>query len=273
LTLFAWKATLERKWEMLAAVVLFIGIGVPILVFRFTHPATGPGRPAILSVFYPGQSASDFVKTFLVQSVLVGRMFFIKGDLVIRHNIPARPVFDALMAVPFLVGLVVAWKRQTRAAAALSALWLCIWLMPTFLAKDAPHFLRASGALATIFMWPALGLGWLKSVLKQSAGNWVALVIVSAIVGGSIIITARDYIFSDFLASPEVTKEYFGEHIVPILEFNKQHHVGWVGDNLRALPEPTEPLPPAELERARNFPQPYAQYLIPWLFDPSLVQY
>ncbi|HLB49439.1 MAG TPA: glycosyltransferase family 39 protein [Anaerolineales bacterium] len=273
LFMFDRKAFLERKWEMLWATVLFVGVGVPIFVFRFTHPATGPGRPGILSMFYPGQSASDFVKTVFIQSVLVGRMFFIKGDLVIRHNIPARPVFDVLMAAPFVIGLIVAWQRRTRRVAALCALWLCIWLLPTFLAKDAPHFLRGAGVLTTVFVWPALGLNWLRDAVKQRAGKWVALLIASAVVGGSILITTRDYIFSGFLETPQITSAYFGENIVSILEFNQRHRTGWVGDNLRALPKPAEPLPPEELERARNFPQPYAQYLIPWLFDPSLVQY
>jgi len=127
--------------------------------------------------------------------------------------------------------------------------------------------------LTTVFVWPALGLNWLRDAVKQRAGKWVALLIASAVVGGSILITTRDYIFSGFLETPQITSAYFGENIVSILEFNQRHRTGWVGDNLRALPKPAEPLPPEELERARNFPQPYAQYLIPWLFDPSLVQY
>jgi 4-amino-4-deoxy-L-arabinose transferase-like glycosyltransferase len=273
LTAFNRRGVLERKWGLLLAMLVFVGAGLPIISYRMTHSGVGFGRSQELSMFYAGQSPNDFVRTVTVQAFLVARMFFIKGDLQMRHNIPARPVFDVLMAAPFIIGLVAAWKPKTRPAAALCALWLCIWLLPTFLTKDAPHFLRAAGALATIFVWPAVGLGWLQGVMRQRIGSWAALLIVSAIVGGSIIITTHDYVFSGFLASPEIAKGYFGENIAPILEFNQRYRTGWVGDNLRALPKPAEPLPPEELERARNFPQPYAQYLIPWLFDPSLVQY
>ena len=267
------RALWGRRGGLLLAGAIFLVVGAPILLYRAAHAEVGLGRSQQLLMFYPGQSMGDLINTVSSQAFLVARMFFIRGDLNIRHNIPGRPTFDVVMTPSFLLGLGALWKRETRRLAALVALWLAVWLAPTFLTKDAPHFLRASGALAMLFMWPALGLGWLKSVLKQRAGNQVALLIVSAVVGGSIVITARDYIFSDFLASPEITKAYSGEHIVPILEYNRQHQLGWVGDNLRALPEPAEPLPPGELERARNFPQPYAQYLIPWLFDPSLVQY
>jgi len=272
LFIFDRAAFMERKWELVGVGLVVIAVGLPILIFRAFNPPYEIGSPTILSVFYPGQSAFDFIKTVATQTVLVGRMFVLKGDYNIRHNIARRPVFDLLMALPFLVGVVLAWKRPTRRAAALYALWLFVWLVPTFLAKDAPHFLRASGALVSIFVWPALGLRELQSVIRRRAGAWVGLMVAAAVLGGSILITTHDYIFSNFLASPEVTEEFFGKEIVPILEFNRKYHVGWVGDNLFALPAPTTPTP-EQLKEAADLPQPYAQYLDPWLFDPNWRQY
>lgn len=275
LGLFAFdrRACVERKWRILLAATCFVVVGLPIIVYRAAHAGVGFDRPQEVSMFYAGQSAGDFARAAVAQTFLVARMFVARGDLNIRHNIPGRPVFDVLMAAPLVIGLAAAWGRQTRRAAALCALGLGVWLMPSLMTKDAPHFLRASGALAFLFVWPALGLAWLRDVLKQRIGGAAALLLASAILGGSIIITARDYIFSGFLATPEIAQEYFGENTAPILEFNQKYHTGWVGDNLRALPEPAGPIPSEELERARNFPQPYAQYLIPWLFDPGLEQY
>jgi len=272
LVVFDRRAFLERKREILWAAILFIGVGVPIFVFRDAHPPSGPGRPGILTVFYPGQSPADFVKTVITQTVLVARMFFLNGDFEIRHNIPYRPAFDWLMAAPFVVGLLSAWTPKRRAAAGLFALWVAVWLLPTFLAKDAPHFLRSSGVLAFLFAWPAMGLMRIQKVIAARGGRWAGLLIGAALMGGSILITTRDFIFSNFLASPEVTEAFFGNDVAPILEFNRQHHTGWAGDNLFALPAPADP---SAFDRAQieSLPQPYAQYLIPWAFDRSLRQY
>ncbi len=263
----------ERKWGLLLAGALIVAIATPITVFRLTHPSSGPGRPGFLLVFYAGQSAVDFIKTFLTQSVLIGRMFFIKGDLVNRHNIPGRPVFDPLMALPFVVGLAALIKRKPRPALALCGLWLLVWLAPTFVAKDAPHFLRGSGALATIFIWPALGLDRLSAVIRQRVGRVAAPLVVGALVGGSFLITTHDYILSNFLASPELFESFNGSEIGPILELNRQLNTGWMGDNVRALPAPAHPPTLDELGLPEPLPQPYAQYLIPWLFDSSSKQY
>ncbi len=282
LFLFDRQAFLERKWGLLLAAGVFIAIGAPILLYRLTHAELGFGRSQALTMFYAGQSIGDLIRTMFFQAFLVARMFLLKGDLNMRHNIPGRAVFDGLMALPFVMGLGVAWAsprlnlsgaRKLRPGAALCALWLLVWLAPTFLTKDAPHFLRASGALATLFVWPALGLIWLQNKVQRRIGRWAGLMIAAALVGGSILITTHDYLFSNFLASPAATQEYFGEHVAPILEFNRKYHTGWVGDNLAALPPPANAPSPEQLKMAEALPQPYAQYLIPWLFDPNLRQY
>jgi 4-amino-4-deoxy-L-arabinose transferase-like glycosyltransferase len=264
-------ALARRAKGIVLALVVGLAVGLPIFVARAQNPSTRPGE---LAMFYAGQSAADVVRTAASQAFLVARMFFIKGDLQIRHNLPGRPVFDALMAVPFVVGLVAAWRvRSWRGPAALCGAWLLVWLCPTFLTKDAPHFLRSSGALAFLFLCPALGLVWMQRRFQARLGKWVAVFAGAALLGGSAVLTTRDYVLSGFLGSPEVRQAFFGEHSVPILEFNRQHHTGWVGDNLIALPPPAGPATAETLERAQRLPQPYAQYLIPWAFDPDLRQY
>lgn len=265
------KAVLDRKWQILTLAIIMFAIGTAIFIFRYTHPASGPGRPMILSVFYEGQSLEDFVKTFVTQSVLIGRMFFIKGDLQMRHNIPGRPAFDFLMAIPFMLGIVIGlWKKEWRYKTILALMWLSVWLMPSFVAKDAPHFLRSSGALATIFIFPALGLMWLREQLLTRLNKVTSVALVTALIGGSTLITTHDYIFSGFLSSEKLYEEFFGNDSKSILELNQRMNSGWVGDNLIALPKPANP-PSIE---ANKLAQPYAQYLIPWLYDPDkLKQY
>lgn len=275
LSIYDLRAARERARYLWVAASIITLIALPISIFRFTHAATGPGRPIILLVFYPGQSAGDFIATALTQAALIGRMFFLKGDMNIRHNIPGRPVFDALMTAPFILGLVVAAaQRRYRTMAGFAALWLGVWLMPSYAAKDAPHFLRSSGALATLFIWPALGAAWLADQIRRRAGRLAACLVLGAIVGGSFLITAHDYILSNFLSSQEVFEAFNGPETAPVLELNQRLNTGWVGNNLFALPPPLGPPTAEHQQAAQSLPQPYAQFLAPWLYDPkSLRQY
>ena len=150
-------------------------------------------------------------------------MFFIKADANIRHNIPSRAVFDMLLAIPFLIGVVSGGlQKKYRGAAALCFVWLLVWLVPSFLSKDAPHFLRSSGALAFIFIFPALGLTGLRHTLLTRLNKVTSVALVAALIGGSTLITAHDYIFSGFLSSQVLYEEFFGNDSKSILELNQK---------------------------------------------------
>jgi hypothetical protein len=143
--------------------------------------------------------------------------------------------------------------------------WLLVWLVPSFLSKEAPHFLRSSGALAFIFIFPALGVAWLRDTMLTRLNKATSVALVAALIGGSTLITTHDYIFSGFLSSEKLYEEFFGNDSKSILELNQKLNSGWVGDNLIALPKPANP-PGIETNKLS---QPYAQYLIPWLYDPD----
>ena len=264
--IFDRRAVVQYKWKILLAAAIIVVVGLPMWMYQATHTIVSAGRPSQLTMFYAGQSASELIYTISTQGFLVARMFFIKADANIRHNIPNRPVFDVLLAIPFLIGFVSgALQKKYRGAAALCFVWLLVWLVPSFLSKDAPHFLRSSGALAFIFIFPALGLVWLRNTLLTRLNKVTSVALVAALIGGSTLITAHDYIFSGFLSSQVLYEEFFGNDSKSILELNQKLNSGWVGDNLIALPKPANP-PSIE---ANKLPQPYAQYLIPWLYDPD----
>ena len=262
--IFDRRAVVQYKWKILLAAAIIVVVGLPMWMYQATHTIVSAGRPSQLTMFYAGQSASELIYTISTQGFLVARMFFIKADANIRHNIPNRPVFDVLLAIPFLIGFVSgALQKKYRVAAALCFVWLLVWLVPSFLSKDAPHFLRSSGALAFIFIFPALGLVWLRNTLLTRLNKVTSVALVAALIGGSTLITAHDYIFSGFLSSQVLYEEFFGNDSKSILELNQKLNSGWVGDNLIALPKPASP-PNIE---PNKLPQPYAQYLIPWLYD------
>ncbi len=211
--------------------------------------------------------------TALIQTGLVLRMFFIKGDIEPGNNIPGRPVFDAFMAIPFILG---GWyfgvrallRRKINPLLLYFAIWIGIWLLPTWASKSPPQFLRANGIMLALFVFPALGLLWLYRWLALRGGRFLALLLASTILGASIFITVNDYLIDNYLASPVAFDAYSGHETAPIIAVNQLTQSGWVGTNLLALPAPgLERMLAADID-IDALPQPYAYYLTPWFFDP-----
>src|SRR5205823_2159844 len=122
---------------------------------------------------------------------------FVRGDSIARHNLPGRPVLDPLLALAFVAGLawalLGAWRRKP--AAGLILIWTATMLLPTILAEDTPHFLRAAGVLPVMFIFPALALDEVWQAARRSTQRWRAAlpVLIMAGLAGSLAWTVHDY--------------------------------------------------------------------------------
>lgn len=179
--------------------VLWTTVGVaalslPLLVFTLGNWDTVMGRPGGVSIFEPGINQGDWPGTLIRHTLNALGMFFVQGDGIARHNVPYRPVFDPLLAIAFLIGLVVVIRQTRRRIAAVFVLiWIGVMLLPTILAEDAPHFLRAVGVLPLAMIFPALGLDW----IADRIGRWNHAVAIGALIGVlglSTIFSVRDYV-------------------------------------------------------------------------------
>jgi len=173
---------------------------LPLSLLFLQDPSLIFGRAGQVSILSLEINGGNLLGTLLRQIGLALGMFIWRGDTILRHNPADRPVFDVLMAVPFLIGLgwsVVNWKKP---AAAALLLWVGVMLWPTILAEDTPHFLRAVGVLPAALIFPAIGLAWLWDWVKLPI--WLRQGVVVALVGGSLLLTARDYV--NYSAQPAV---------------------------------------------------------------------
>ena len=111
--------------------------------------------------------------------------------------------------------------------------WICVFLLPTFMSKSAPHFLRSVGILPVLFIVPALGLRGMYNWIKRMTDRSIGLVLVSGLLGISIIFSVRDFIIGDFLNESYVFRAYHGDETSLALQINRRLSVGWTGDNLQ----------------------------------------
>ena len=193
--------------------VLGAALALAPLAFVFAaDPSLVLGRAGQVSILSPDISGGDPLGALLGN---VGRalgMYLWRGDDILRHNawrtfalMPeqstvGRPVFDWLMAGPFLVGLMWCLRHWRRPAAAFVLLWQLVMLGPTILAEDAPHFLRAAGVLPGAILFPAIGLALLWEWARLPLAMRRAAVVL--LLAGSAALTACDYV--DYAQQPDV---------------------------------------------------------------------
>jgi 4-amino-4-deoxy-L-arabinose transferase-like glycosyltransferase len=205
----------------------------PLGIYTLGHWNTVMGRPGQVGLFNPLISGGDPWVTAGRQLIGTLGMFFVRGDTIPRHNLPGRPVFDPLMGAALVLGL--AWglarpNARRRTAVIFALAWVGLMLVPTWLAEDAPHFLRAVGVLPLLAIFPALGIEAAMDWLERP--GW-AIPLACAVLAVSLAATVRDYFFR--YASDTQTAYAFEDAAVELAaEANRFTGVGWDGSGLTA---------------------------------------
>ncbi|MFK7801277.1 MAG: ArnT family glycosyltransferase [Anaerolineae bacterium] len=181
------------------ALVGWVIIMLPLFNLWLSQPELLSGRTGQVSILNPLINQGDLVGTFFQNLWGALGLFFIKGDTIVRHNVPGRPLFDTLMAVPFLIGLVWLARHWAKPVVFITVAWITVMLAATVLAEDSPHFLRASGILPVALFPGALGLAWGWQLPKYKN---IGRTLVSIILLGSLWFTVQDY-FVKYPSLPE----------------------------------------------------------------------
>lgn len=224
----------KRLWPGVVVFALTVAVVLtPLAITAYKQWDVVMGRPGDISIFNSALNHGDVIGTAVRSTLNALGMFFWQGDRIPRHNVPYRPVFDPILAVMFVLGLlrlIIGAIRsrppaaqplpdflkpgpdfQYRAQAKVSTppqlpslftlIWIVVMLLPTILAEDSPHFLRAVGVLPVAMMIPAIGLDavaqWLANRGWRVLGTVV--IVVAIIIAGAW--TIGDY--SRYAADPE----------------------------------------------------------------------
>jgi len=212
----------------------------PLALYAVGHWDVVMGRPGQVSVFNPLINGGDLWGMLGRQLVGSLGMFFVRGDTIPRHNLPGRPVFDPLLGAAMVWGLARAVLRARREVApALTLIWVGLMLVPTWLAEDAPHFLRAVGVLPLLATLPALGLDAAMGRLEQRWRHGWAVATACTILSIGLAATGWDY-FVRYGADPQTGYAFEDAATALAVEANRFVGVGWDGSGLvaRSAPPP-----------------------------------
>lgn len=240
-----------------------LAVVAPLAVYAMQHPEIVFARANEVLITNPDINKGNLWGTLGRHLLAVLGMFTFRGDTIWRHNLAGRPVFDPLMALAFAAGVILClahFRRQPTAAFAL--IWTGVMLLPTLLAEDAPHFLRAVGALPVAILFPALGLDAAWSWLGRHGPAWSGAVLAALVLSVSLGLTVRDY-FGDYVHNP-VTGYYFQSAAATLaMEVNRTIGAGWDGQILRVPAH--SPSTEGRVVLARRFWESFAsvRYLVP----------
>ncbi|MBM4465135.1 MAG: glycosyltransferase family 39 protein [Chloroflexi bacterium] len=208
LALFNRLLLLERWKGILLFFALAALVAVPIGVAIWTHPRADV-RVQQLSqpLAMLAQGDPRLVIRFTLDTL---KMFTLRGDPVWRYNLAGRPVFEPLGGALFYLGLALVLLRWRRPRYAFLLLWLPLALVPSMITDCAPSFLRASGALPVVYVFPALAVEaawrWLVERFSKKAVYGLAAALL-LLLAGNAWWTYRDY-FTVWAQHPEVRFVY-----------------------------------------------------------------
>jgi 4-amino-4-deoxy-L-arabinose transferase-like glycosyltransferase len=191
-------------------------VALPLALVAVHQPEIVFGRAGQVSILNPDISGGSLWAALFNNLFKAVGMFMLRGDDIARHNLPGRPVFDPLLGLAWLAGVGLAvWRAWARRGLAEALLLICTGalLLPTVLAEDTPHFLRAAGVLPWVFVFPALafeaglraaGAGRARpgakaglAVAPAAASMAVALILLAG-----LGLTVRDY-FGRYVTAPD----------------------------------------------------------------------
>lgn len=179
---------------LMAGVALLVA--APLLWTFWQQPELVTARTGDVSIFV----AESLTAPGAPMERLAGNLgsmagaFFVSGDLNPRHNLPNRPINDAVLAVLFAAGVVAALASLQRPALHLTLLWFVVMLTPSIFSLESPHWLRMVGALPPLAILYATGAQAIASALARWVKPAHALAsILAAVILFSGASTANSY--------------------------------------------------------------------------------
>jgi len=145
---------LNFVWLTVAALVAFVPMGS--YFFRNWGQFTERAGITTYNTLGPGAESVSLALLNNTWRTLGGLSLTGFGDVIARHNLPGRPVFDVFLSILFWLGVgVLIWKWK-RPFAIILISWAGVMLLPVILTDGAPTYTRILGAIPALAAIAAL---------------------------------------------------------------------------------------------------------------------
>ncbi|MFN8482100.1 MAG: glycosyltransferase family 39 protein [Anaerolineae bacterium] len=236
----AWRRRTTAPLVYLAVALVLAGVlSIPLLLYFRDNPEMANLRTGEVSVLNPDVNKGNLPLTLLRNAWGILLMTNVRGTTSWLENLRGRPVFDPLMGIAFLAGVVLLVRdllnrrgEKPQSAAVLLVLVYIFQVMPSWLSAGAPSYGRVNGAWAVLFLLPAWALERGEAWLSRRAGTRVATAAVVVLLAISGVWSMADF-FGQYANAPEVYDVFFG----PSMERARQ--IAAVAPNAATYMSPT----------------------------------
>ncbi len=203
------RVIFKRVWRGLVLFVFMAeAIAAPLLVYATLNPGVD-NLPSFGTSFYDSeQSLIERVQTNL--PIVLGQ-FTIAGDAAWEFNLPGRPIFEPIMAIIFLMGVIVALARFRSPAHMLMLIALVVSLLPSIILDSNFPFARMVSAQPATFALVGIGLDALLRGLNRAIPGrvygWVSAIVLIGLFAATAINTVR-HMFSAWPAEGPTRSTY-----------------------------------------------------------------
>jgi 4-amino-4-deoxy-L-arabinose transferase-like glycosyltransferase len=223
---------------------LFLAVAlatVPLAIYGATHWSVFAERSTQVSIFNPAINDGRPLRMLIRNVFRAAGLFTFVGDSIPRHNVPLRPLFDPLVSLFFAMGVLLSLvQARSSTGHAISLIWTGVMLVPTILAEDCPHFLRAVGVLPIAVLFPAIGLEWTRNWLHRRNRSRLGAALVGTVLVVSAIWGGYDYFVRHAHSTddPGLAYAFEGAQLIEAIEINRFLGTGWQGTGVRE-PDPS----------------------------------
>ncbi|MBM4416838.1 MAG: hypothetical protein FJ033_00765 [Chloroflexi bacterium] len=188
-------------WPRLAIVgATFITVALPLAAYFALQPDRFFGRASQAAIVATESGVAGAISALRESAEGVAGMFTTAGDAQRRHNIPGRPVFEWPLNVLFVACLVVAITRSGKDDRYRRCLiWFAIGLLPSMLATESPHFLRAIGIALVTMLFPVLAIDFTLRAFGVTALRSRLLPVAGALLLALLVVRSY-YLYFDVWA-------------------------------------------------------------------------
>ena len=153
----------------LSAIIVFIPLGTYYL--RNWDQFTARAGITTYNTLGPGADSVLLAILNNVWRTLSGLILPSFGDVIARHNLPGRPVYDPFLAILFILGLITLLRFWKRPFAIILISWATVMLIPVILTDSAPTYTRIFGAIPALAAIAALCLDTLSRLTHHASKN------------------------------------------------------------------------------------------------------
>ncbi len=148
---------IKQLWRIaLVALGLTALVAAPFVYEMRVHPGAPEARMDQLNDVIEELLTGNLIP-FARQTANTLGLFILTGDPNWRYNVSGRPIFDPVLGMLAILGLLVSVARWRQPRYFLPLTWLLLGLAPSMLTPEAPSFVRAIGALPAAAMLPGIG--------------------------------------------------------------------------------------------------------------------